>query len=407
MNSKQKIKLLAIIILAFLVKMRYIGTKAWECVWAIKEADFHIILKCKGKCPYCYVDLQHATETIFNNCQTNVCTLRNALKIITKLRFVAGAQDLVFVGGDPCLHPNLAEMIIFAKLIGLNTCILSNTHRYMMAGEEIDLQKVMPYIDELDFTLHGLPADHNAFNQMPGSYEKAFEQLRAFRDGRTEEQAIGIVLNMVPSTIGTPSYLRGMMAGAISRLGLVPGLDFFTIQRIAFKGAGSIDCQKWRITPEMLSGAFDIFDRIAKSYEIETKCCIDTVPWCALPERHWHYLEPLMGGCNWGKPGGVLSIMPDGNIQRCALCSKHLGVNIAEMKDYSGFAEFMQTNPTLVAVKEHKHLSDKCLKCSLLNQCGGGCIVANTSDGGICDPYSCGSDNVPRGMDYLAPGFND
>ena len=374
----------------------------------IQEADLHITTECSSHCPYCYVDPneEYPPGTLFKKCE-DVGDTALLKRIISALRRVAGIEDLVLVGGDPCRHGDLIELLRYAKeQQDLNTCVLSNTHIYRDCGQILPIEGVIPLLDEIDFTLHGANKEiHDAFNRTPGSYEAATNQIKKFIKGRSFHHSVGIVLNMVPTTIGTPELLRTIMVNIIEELGMSPVQDFFTIQRIAPSGKALMAWHKWKITSKMLTDAFDVFDEIKDRYGFETKVCIDAIPWCALPERHWHYLEPLTGGCNWGKSGGVLSVLPDGTLQRCALCQNDLGVNILDLKNQYAFTKFLQNNPALYLARKREHLWPECLKCKLFEKCGGGCIVSSSDGTSYGDPYGAHPYLPRRGMDYLATGF--
>ncbi len=371
----------------------------------IKEADLHITKVCDGRCGYCYVDPHDdmpVPKSIF--CDQPEFGSTGVLKcVIDALRNIAGVEDLVLVGGDPCRHPDIVPLLKRAKEVGLNTVVLSNTHAYQCGGHPVSMPEVTPLLDEIDFTLHGSSAKaHNKFNGMDGSYQMATERIKEFMLFRKPGQSVGIILNMVPEIIDD---LPAIMENIIGDLELNPDYDFFSIQRIAPSGKARFGYEEWQINREMVERAFSVFDDIKNRYGIETKACIDVFPWCAVPEKYWHYLEPMRGGCNWGKPGGVLSVLMDGTLQRCALSERGLGVNILNIDTPEDFDSLYLNNPALRAFNERRHLDDKCLKCELLEKCGGGCTIAGGIGKG--DPYEKFNPldpiaSVIKGHDYLA-----
>ena len=369
----------------------------------IKEADLHITNTCSARCPYCYVDMKREGNqpTPFQSCDMEGGT-KQLMRIITALRRIAGVEDLVLVGGDPCRHSNLVPLLRHAKAEHLNTIILSNTHIYREDGHRVEIEEVADLIDEMDFTLHGVDAaSHDAFNNAPGSYETSVATIRRFMRVRSDDQAVGIILNLVPAVVGDAAKLYEIMHNIVRELGMKPGQDFFAIQRIAPSGKALLDWESWKVNRVMLNASFDIFDEIKEEFGIETKLCIDALPWCAVQEKHRHYLEPLRGGCNWGRPDGVMSVLLDGTLQRCALCHETLGVNILDVPTEAAFSELLENHPLLRAVREHRHLDKTCLQCKLLDKCGGGCIVANTDGEHVGDPYNGTSRPLWKGHDYL------
>ena len=226
----------------------------------IKEADIHITAKCGSCCDYCYVDPheQCPTATLFKKGpkEGDTDTLK---RVISSLRWFAGVEDLVFVGGDPCKHSNLVGLMQHAKAEKMNVVVLSNTHQYLDGGKEVPIETVAHLIDEVDFTLHGPTAEkHDAFNKTPGSYQGAMDRIRRFMAVRSPEQSVGIILNMVLSTIRSPELLHDIMENIINELGLVPEQDFFTIQRIAPSGKALLEWQKWRVDRQRLADAFGV-----------------------------------------------------------------------------------------------------------------------------------------------------
>lgn len=368
----------------------------------VKEVDLHATRACGHCCDYCYVAPNDPkTQTVVNSCGPLHGDTKTLKRVIEAIHDTAGAEDLVFVGGDPCRHPDLVSLLEHAKEVGLNVCVLSNTHTYMNGGHHVDIAAIKDLLDEVDFTLHGdSPEAHNAFTKRPESYERAIVNIGRFMRVRGDDQPVGIVLNMIPDTIRN---LPSIMENIAGELQMKPGLDFFTIQRIAPSGKALENFGKWRIDRTLVERAFETFEDVRAQYGLETKVCIDAFPWCAVPEKYWGYLEPLRGGCNWGKPGGVLSALMTGELQRCALCQSTLGVNILDLKGPEDFSNFMLTHPVLKATNDKQHLGDKCRSCSLLERCGGGCIVSAGAEKGDPYRYENGVLSVCEGCcDYLA-----
>ena len=169
----------------------------------VKEVDLHVARKCNNQCEYCYVSPNDPKVKSAIKSNAPIYGETDTLKqVISKIHSVAGAEDLVFVGGDPCQHPNLVALIKHAKIEGLNTVVLSNTHSYRDNGAAYDIAGLTQFVDELDFTLHGAtPEMYDAFTKCPGSYELATANLKRFAMARRDGQAIGIILNMVPDII--------------------------------------------------------------------------------------------------------------------------------------------------------------------------------------------------------------
>ena len=362
-------------------------------VVTIEEIDLHITRKCDGHCPYCYVDEDGGSNQLFKRLPQfgETATLKT---IIRNIRNAATTKNLVFVGGDPCQHPDLAELLRFASedVGNMDVCVLSNTHSYKDNGEPVPIETIVPYVSELDFTLHGISTAHDAINGNPGAYEHGMRQLKAFIKARNDaDKCLAIVLNFIPYTM---QHIEEMMRSVITELQMDPQRDYFMVQRIAKTGRACKSYSQWMVQQDLLAKALNTIEIIRYELGFETKLdAVDAFPWCAIPEQYRYMLTP--GGCKWGHPDGVLSVVQNGDIQRCALSERSLG-NFLKINTPEAFTQFMMENQILQQFRAHRHLDSKCLSCNLLDKCGGGCIIA----AGRGDPYK--NDIVRTGHDYLA-----
>ncbi len=103
----------------------------------------HILTACNLSCKHCYINKeQHGSRQL------------NKEEIADWLRLFADAQknsNIIFLGGEPTLHPDLAESIILAKELGFQTTVDSNGYLFHDL-----LEKVTPaQLDFLSFSLDG------------------------------------------------------------------------------------------------------------------------------------------------------------------------------------------------------------------------------------------------------------
>lgn len=109
----------------------------------ISTASFHITKSCNFKCRFCYAT--------FKDIPTKTMSLSEGQTIILKL-YQHGLQKITFAGGEPLLHPNLKELIIYAKSIGLTTSIITN-------GELLTydwLKELRPHLDWVGVSIDSL-----------------------------------------------------------------------------------------------------------------------------------------------------------------------------------------------------------------------------------------------------------
>lgn len=81
--------------------------------------NFHLTRACDLACEFCFAHFRSVRGQLL---------LDDAKRLITMLRD-AGVQKINFAGGEPTLHPQLAELICFAKSLGMTTSIVTNGAR--------------------------------------------------------------------------------------------------------------------------------------------------------------------------------------------------------------------------------------------------------------------------------------
>ena len=337
----------------------------------VKEIDFHITDYCNGHCPMCY-----ATEEGMTRSHGDLETL----KLIVHNAIMNGeVERFVMVGGDPCEHPQLIELLKYIKEEGktygvkTTTIVLSNTHDYKENGKPVDIKDVVDYIDEMDITIHGSTADiHDAFNGVPGSYEHVIANAKKFAELKGDSQAVSAVINLMPQTVDHMSEI--MLKTALKFDGK---LKNFVIQRIAPSGraAGEV---KYFIEKQDVNPILKIFHEMIQNNGFNIEFC-DVLPWCSVKEEY-RYMLPV-GGCNWGTE--VCAVEMDGTVKRCAMASNPLLSKMTELDTKEKWQRFWDTEPELIAFRKKAHLDERCRVCKMLEQCGGACVMART-DG---DPY--------------------
>ena len=355
----------------------------------LREINFHITDECNGHCPMCY-----ATKEGMCRKHGDLETL----KLVVHNAIVNGeVERFVMVGGDPCEHPHLVELLKYIKEEGkkhsvkTKTIVLSNTHDYKENGKPVSIEDVAPYIDEMDVTIHGANAKvHDAFNGVPGSYEHVLDNVRKFIDVKNDEQEVCAIINVMPHTV---EHMEEIMLN--TALNLNGKVDFFGIQRIAPSGR-ACGTTKWFIEQVDANRIMEIFKRMRKEHGLNTEF-IDVFPWCSVKPEYRDMLPK--GGCNWGTE--VCAVYADGTVSRCAMSDNKLSANMTELDTPEKFRQFWETDQELLKFRKKAHLDERCKECSMLADCGGGCTMARTTG----DPYK--TEEPAKGHDYLSVGIDD
>ncbi len=117
---------------------RTVGFKAGE-----RNVFFHILTACNLKCRHCYINTsQHGSQTLSRE------TIEKWLELFCD---PSKKSNLIFLGGEPTLHPDLAECVATAKRMKYSVTV--DTNGYLFHDF---LEKTRPdLLDYLSFSLDG------------------------------------------------------------------------------------------------------------------------------------------------------------------------------------------------------------------------------------------------------------
>lgn len=129
----------------------------------MKRLEFHISYLCKNNCIFC--SERSALER--TTCDF-VCleTVRDELRRHSKLGF----NHVTFTGGEPSLHPQITDILEFAKEFGFK--IFMTTNGGYFSRSQFCKQNLLN-IDEISFSVHG----HNA-----STHNKLTQNISSFSD---------------------------------------------------------------------------------------------------------------------------------------------------------------------------------------------------------------------------------
>lgn len=122
---------------------------------------FHILTQCNLRCRHCYINPdQHGKQTL------SLSDIESWLRVFSTCRESA---NLIFLGGEPTLHPDLSFAIKKARELGFGS-VTVDTNGYLF--NDI-LQRVTPEeVDYFSFSLDGPDPETNDPIRGRGSFEK-------------------------------------------------------------------------------------------------------------------------------------------------------------------------------------------------------------------------------------------
>ena len=135
----------------------------WECT-----------LNCNFRCKHC--GSRAGEENVIETVSTE--DIKNAFSDIAK-SFDAKKIAVGVTGGEPLLRKDLFEVMEYASSLGFGWGMISNGY---LANDETVKKAQKAGMKTLDISIDGIGEIHDRFRNMPGSYEKAINTVKLFRD---------------------------------------------------------------------------------------------------------------------------------------------------------------------------------------------------------------------------------
>ena len=183
---------------------------------------FHILTNCNLKCKHCYINKkQHGEKTL------PLETIEAWLEVFASKNKNA---NVIFLGGEPTLHPDLSLAIKKAKALGYDS-ITVDTNGYLF--HDI-LSKVEPdVVDYFSFSLDGVTRETNDLIRGKGSYDNCIAGIKK-----------AILRGFTTSLIYTVSQMNLQELDRIAPLLKDLRVDRFFIQVIGIRGKSAENSQK-------------------------------------------------------------------------------------------------------------------------------------------------------------------
>ena len=175
---------------------------------------FHILTDCNLKCKYCYINKkQHGENTL------SLETIQAWLEVFAAKNKSA---NVIFLGGEPTLHPDLSLAVKKAKTLGYSS-ITVDTNGYLFYDI---LSKVNPdQVDFFSFSLDGATRETNDMIRGKGSYDKCITGIK-------KAILCGFSTSLIYTVSKKNLHELNMMATLLKDM----GLDRFFIQVIGIRG---------------------------------------------------------------------------------------------------------------------------------------------------------------------------
>ena len=309
----------------------------------------HFSTRCGAACSFCYFSDPLAERF-------DPTPIEEIQRIFNKLA-AEGVREILFVGGDPVIHPNFLESLHIAKNLDLRTSVLSNS----WAIRPLDkFAEVLSLIDSCEATILGATAStHDVQTQRPGSFDQLINNLQKVASCGKK---IGVCANATPVNLHEIYDIVDQVQTNFK----IP-VRSLMIQRIVPSG-GAAGNFKFGLNLDDVDVLMKQIDKVVKKFDIPI-FFEDPVPWCTVDPQYHKYLAR----CEWGYTRGAINYQ--GQLNRCGADDQYRLGTI-----WDGHVQDVWKNhPILQSFRSKEYLPDECKTCSLLEKCGGGC------------PLSCGT----------------
>ncbi|MCI5141523.1 MAG: radical SAM protein [Candidatus Electrothrix sp. ATG1] len=194
-----------------------------------RNVFFHLLTACNLSCQHCYINPpQHGTETLSTE------------RVLKWLRLFARPEqksNLILLGGEPTLHPDLAVIIRAAKSMRYAVTVDSNGYLFHDLLERIRPSE----LDFLSFSLDGPDATVNDPLRGQGVFDVCTKNLR-------KAVALGFQTSLIYTVSSRNIAHLHKMPALLSEF----GVRRFFIQVIGLRGkpaAASAEEEQWQVDP--------------------------------------------------------------------------------------------------------------------------------------------------------------
>lgn len=266
-------------------RARTVGFQSGE-----RNIFFHILTACNLSCRHCYINKeQHGTEMLSR------ATMERWLELFAD---PGKKANVIFLGGEPTMHPDLVHGITKAKELGFDVTVDSNGYLFHDLLENSSPEQ----LDFLSFSLDGPDALVNDPIRGEGVYEICTANMR---------NAVSAGYNV--SVIYTVSSLNIKHLHRMIPLLTEIGVKRFFIQVIGLRGNSATEATdgfNWQVSPE---------EWLAIVPEVAAQAADAGI--------HVTFPKVFLRKDEEFECAGVVAenyfIFPNGRVYRCPLCEDH------------------------------------------------------------------------------------
>lgn len=308
-------------------------------------SEIALTYRCNLACRFCYAACGCRKDPSAD--ELPAADIKRLLKIIAR---EAQAQSVSFTGGEPCLRPELPELVAEAKRLDLWANLITNG---TLVTEELARALKAAGLDSAQVSLEGGTAGlHDAITARPGSFTDAVAGIKNLK-------AAGIRVH----TNTTVSALNKKSLAPLLDLVRELGTGKFSMNMLMPVGSADSNLAETFISYTEMGGVVKEVLALAAARGLEFMWYSPT-PMCVFnPVPHG------LGNKGCAACDGLLSAAPNGDLLPCSSYPEPLGNLLAHEGRFGGL--WNAERPAWFRRKAFA--SELCVKCADLPLCNGGC----------------------------------
>jgi len=279
------------------------------------------------------------------------------MKVLKKLFSQAAIDSISFTGGEPLLENRLAELVMYAKMNGSLTTIISN-------GTLFTEQKLNEFIllknDLFQLPVHSFSSEiHDKMTGLPGSHKKSVDTIKQLHTTKNNVVAVIVLTSINIESISKTIDL-------IAKL----GLNQISVDRYNIGGINKRIAENILPGLEQLRKVYLLINNKAKELKLRITSNVCT-PHCVVNPADYPFIR--FGNCPENPLHFPLTLNSEGDVRVCnhspVIAGNIFAQHISAIID-SPYVKSWNTN-----------IPQYCQDCKSWSVCRGGCRAASEQTG--------------------------
>ncbi|MCX7590297.1 MAG: radical SAM protein [Kiritimatiellae bacterium] len=320
----------------------------WMAPSPLRLVFWNVTHACDFRCPVCFSGS--------GNTDSSELTTEEARTFLRKAR-AAGVREIILSGGEPFLRPDMVELLVFMKELGLGARAASNGSRLTdkLLGHlrrETSLRSFMINLDSIDPEVYAV-----THGTSPRSLNEVIDTIRRIR---AHGYHTTVAVRLMPMTLpGLPALLE---FAAREHWHTVTVMIPIHVGRVASEWL-------WPADKDLmfeLGHVFEHFVTLPSHWRIELY--VPWAPYHPVIKRLESRVPFAFVGCRAGRSS--LVVQPSGRVVPCLCLDNDAAVVGHVLRD--DLAAMIRDSPVCQLLREPRR-HGVCDWCEFVDRCGGGC----------------------------------